>query len=101
MDINLLKYVQKRVTQNVHGLRNLLIRDGLKRLNLHSLERRNVRGDLTEVLKWMKGFNNGGVNRVLVVKEQSRTRSNEFKIDQFGFLNDIDKNWITNKMVDR
>lgn len=46
-------------------------------LNLHSLQtqvRGRVRGDLIEVCKWMKRLNEGDAIKVLVVKEESRTR---------------------------
>ncbi len=55
---------------------------------MHSLERRRVRGDLIEVYKWMKGYNKGDINKVLIVREQGRTRK------------DIGKNWFTNRVVD-
>ncbi len=59
-------------------------KERLRRLKLHSLERRKVRGDLIEVYKWIKGYNKlGDVNKVLIVREQGRTRSNEFKLDKF------------------
>ncbi len=61
----MLKSVQRRIT------------DDSRRLNLHSLERRRVRGDLTEVYKWMKGYNKDDINKVLIVREQGRTRSND------------------------
>lgn len=53
-----------------------------KRLYLHSQVRRRVRGDLIEVSKWMKGFNKGNVNEVLVIKKPVRTCSNGFKFDK-------------------
>ncbi len=37
---------------------------------------------------------------MLIVKEQSRMRSNGFKLDKFGFNRDIGKNWFTNRVVD-
>ncbi len=43
----------------------------LRRLNLHYLERRRVRGELMEVYKWMKGYTKGNINKVLVVRERS------------------------------
>ena len=49
-DIDSLEAVQRRMTKMIQGLRNLSYKDRLKRLNLHSLERRRVRGDLIEVL---------------------------------------------------
>ncbi len=39
---------------------------------------------LIEVYKWMKGYK-GDINKVLIVREQGRTRSNGFKIDKFRF----------------
>lgn len=99
-NINTLESVQRRMTKMTRGLRNLPYRERLRRLNLHSLERRRVRGDLTEVLKWMKGYRKGDINKVLVVREQGRTRSNGFKLDKFRFRKDIGKSWFTNRVVD-
>ncbi len=59
-----------------------------------------MRGDLIEVYRWMKGYNKGDINKVLIVKEQGRTRSNGFKLDKFRFSKDIGKNWFTNRVVD-
>ena len=51
--------VQRRMTKLIPGLRNLPYSERLKQLKLHSLERRRMRGDMTEVLKWMKWINKG------------------------------------------
>ena len=59
-----------------------------------------MRGDLIKVYKWMKGYNKGDINKVLIVREQDRTRSNGFKLDKFRFNKDIGKNWFTNRVVD-
>ncbi len=48
----------------------------------------------------MKGYNKGDINKVLVVREQGRTRSNEFKLHKFRFSKDIGKNCFTNRVVD-
>ncbi len=42
----------------------------------------------------MKGYNKGDINKVLIMREQGRTRSNGFKIDKFRFNKDIGKNWL-------
>ncbi len=55
---------------------------------------------MIEVYKWMKGYKKGDVNKVLIVREQGRTRSNGFKLDKFRFNKDIGKNWLTNRIVD-
>ena len=46
-------------------LRNLPYKDRVKRLNLHSLERRRARGDITIVFKWVKGINKDNIDQVL------------------------------------
>ena len=75
-------------------------KDNLKDLNLHSLKRRKVRGDLKEVFKWVKGFNKGNINKIIIVKEKVRTRTNGFKLDKFRYRKDIGKNWFTNRVVE-
>ncbi len=55
---------------------------------------------MIEVYKWMKGYNKVDINKVLIVKEQGRTRSNGFKLDKFRFNKDVGKNWFTNRVVD-
>ena len=49
MDIGLLESVYRTMTKMIEGMRNFLYERRLKLLNLHSLERRRVRGDLIEV----------------------------------------------------
>ncbi len=100
MDINRLESVQRRMTKMIQGLRTLPYRERLRRLKLQSLERRRVRGDFIEIYKWMKGYNKGDVNKVLIVSEQGRMRSNGFKLDKFRFHKGIGKNWFTNRVVD-
>ena len=96
----MLESVQRRMTKMIQGLRNIPYEDRLKSLNLHSLERRRVRGDMIEVFKWMKGINSGDINKVLLVSEPGRTRSNGFKLDKFRFNKDMGKYWFTNRVVD-
>ena len=74
MDIFKLETVHRKMTQIIHGIRNLIYKDRLKHLNLHSLERRRVREDPIKDFKWIKGFNRGDINKVLIVKEQIRTQ---------------------------
>ena len=49
-------------------------------MKLHSLERGRVSGDLIEVFKWVKDFNEGNVGKVLTVSKD-RTKSNGFKLE--------------------
>ena len=51
------------------------------------------------MFKWVKGFNKGNINKVLIVKEKVRTRTNSFKLDKFKFGKDIGKNRFANWLV--
>ena len=98
MNTNKLKALQRRMTRMIQGIRNLTYKDVLKHLNLHSSERRRVRGDLIKVFKWVKSFNKWDINKVLIVKKQVRTRINCFKLDKFKFRKNIGENWFTNRV---
>ena len=100
MDINRLESIQRRMTKMIQGIRNLEYKDRLKRLKLHSLERRRVRGDLIEVFKWVKGFNKGDINKVLIVSGPGITRTNGYKLEKFRFKKELGKHWFTNRVVD-
>ena len=82
MDIGLLESVQRRMTKMIEGMRNFPYERRLKLLNLHSLERRRVRGDLIEVFKWFRGYNKGDVREMLIVSNHDRRRNNAFKLDK-------------------
>ena len=64
----------------IHNIRTLYYEDRLKHLNLHSLERRRVRGDLIEAFKWVKGISKGDISKVLKFSDVNRTRSDGFKL---------------------
>ena len=69
-------------------------------MKLHLLKRCKVIGDLTEVFKWVKGFNKGDVRKVFTVSSQDRTKSNGFKLEKCRFSKQIGRNWFTNRVVD-
>ena len=88
------------MTRLIGGVRNLTNEERLNRLNVHSLERRRLRGDLIEVFKWFKGINKGDIAKVLKVEEQGRTRTHGYKLDKFRCRREVGKNWFTNTVVD-
>ncbi len=74
----------------------------LARLNLFSLEKRRLRGKLTECFKILKGFTNMDANRLFLIDDSSRTRSNRIKLrckhlhvdcTNFFFTNDVVREW--------
>ena len=72
----------------------------LNKPNLHSLERRRLRGDLIEVFKWYKGFNKGDMNVVLRISSGDRTRNNGFKLEKFRFRKEMGRNWFSDRVFD-
>ena len=52
------------------------------------------------MFKWVKGFNKGNTNKVIIVKEKVRTRTNGFKLDKYRYRKDIGKNRFTNRIVE-
>ena len=86
-DIGSLGAVQRKMTM-IQGMINLSYKDGLKRLNLHFLERRGARGDMIEVFKWVKGINKGNIDQVLEISSQDRTRGSGLKL-KIRFMTDI------------
>ena len=99
-DIGLLESVQRRMTKKIQGMHNIPYERRLKLLDLHSLERRRIRGDMIEVFKWQKGYNKGDVDKILKVSGQARTRNNGFKLEKVRFRREIGRYWFSNRVVD-
>ena len=77
------------MSKGIQGLRNIPYEARLKALNLHSLERRRLRGDLIKIFKWCRDYNKGDINNVLRVNNQDITINNGFKPDKFVFRRQI------------
>jgi len=61
-DIDLLEKVQQRATRLMMSDKSLSYNDGLQKFGLTTLETRRLRGDLIEVFKMFKGFDNIALN---------------------------------------
>jgi ribonuclease P/MRP protein subunit RPP40 len=57
-DIDLIEGVQRRATKLISSLKDKTYEERLRLLNLQTLETRRIRGDLIEVFKMFKGFEN-------------------------------------------
>ena len=88
----IVREVQKKMVQ---GVRNISYEGRLKVLKFHSLERRRVWGNFKKVSKWAKGFNKGGVGKVLTVNSEDKTRSNRFKLEKCRFRKELGRYWFT------
>ena len=98
-DIDKLERVQRRITKMIPRLRNKSYEERLKELNLFSLSKRRMRGDLIEVYKIFKGFDNINVNDYFTIDRTSVTRNNGFKIVGKRFRTNESKHFFFNRVV--
>ena len=92
-DIEKLERVQRRATKLIPRLRNKPYEERLKELNLFSLEKRRLRGDLIEVFKMIRGFANVTISDYVTIDQERATRSNGFKIIGKTFRSEESKNF--------
>ena len=98
-DIDKLERVQRRVTKMIPRLRNKPYEERLKELNLFSLSKRRMRGDLIEVFKIFRGFDNLNPNDYFDVDQAGTTRNNGFKIRGKRFNTNEAKHFFFNRVV--
>ena len=79
-DIERLEKVQARATKLIPSIRHISYDRRLARLNLFSLEKRRLRGQLIETFKILKGIENIDYRRLFTLSS-NQTRSNGWKLD--------------------
>ena len=98
-DIDKLERVQRRITKIIPRLRNKSYDERLEELNLFSLSKRRLRGDLIEVFKIFKGFDNINVNDYFTLDRSNVTRNNGCKIVGKRFKTNEAKHFFFNRVV--
>lgn len=73
---------QRRFTRWFSCLKGIPYEERLKRLNLFSMKRRRMRGDLIEAFKILKGFSMPGVQPILHLKRSKELRGNGMKLSK-------------------
>ena len=97
-DIDLLERVQRRATKLVPKLKYKTYEERLTCLGLTSLETRRLRGDLIEVFKILKGFEDVDFHNFFALSNTS-TRGHSLKLFKYGCRLDCRKFAFYNRIV--
>ena len=79
-DIDMLEAVQRRATRMIPSLRKLSYEERLKKLNLFSLKKRRLRGDMIEVYKMINGIDKVHLDKLFEFSNDDRLRRNEYHL---------------------
>ena len=98
-DRDCLEKVQKLATRMVAGMRGKPYKQRLDELNLYSLERRRLRGDLIETFKIVKGISGLKFEDFFVKLPQTGTRGHSLRLQRGHSRLEIRAQFFTNRVV--
>ena len=87
------------MTKLIPRLRNKPYEERLSELNLFSLTKRRLRGDLIEVFKIIKGIENMDIEKYFTIDTSNITRNNGYKIVGKRFQTNEAKHFFFNRVV--
>ena len=91
--------MQRKVTKIIPRLRNKPYEKRLKELNLFSLSKHRLRGDLIQVFKHFRGSDNNNINDYITTDLTSTSSNNGFKIIGKRCRSNEAKHFFFNRIV--
>ena len=70
----------------------------LKHLNMFSLKKRRLRGNLIQAFEILKGIDNIKVDKIFTLNT-NQTRNNGLKLSERRFIGEVDRNSFVNRVV--
>jgi hypothetical protein len=99
-DQNSLERVQRRATKHIPALRNSTYEERLKRLDMFSLNKRRIRGDLIEVFKILNQFDKINPEKLFEMNNVSVTRGNGMKLKGQRYNTIARKSYFSVRVID-
>lgn len=100
-DVEILEGVQRMATRWVKGLNDIPYEERLKRLNLFSLERRRLRGDLIEVYKLTREASVESNGPFLEKRDSRQVRGHSQMLKKVHFRLDVRKYFFSQRVVNQ
>ena len=99
-DINCLERVQQRATKLVRSLRKLPYEKRLEALDLYSLERRRIRGDLIETFKILTRKDNVNYETFFTMARTGHLRGNSLKLFKGRARLEVRKHFFSQRVIE-